>query len=127
MKYYIVAAAFVIGVGVWLSQKPILEVTPEPLPNPPQRSVITSLNQSRSNENATKKSQEPNASIERLTEEMLQLKNELRALDYPKVMLDKRLSEEDRTIIVKKVLAASALHDKITLLRLKQIEGEVDL
>ncbi len=65
--------------------------------------------------------------IERLSNELAEMDQELKALGYPDVMLDERLSEAERERIVDKVVTASRIHNVITMLTLKRIDLQAGL
>ena len=67
------------------------------------------------------------AELRRLTFELAEVDDELGRLGYPKVMLDERLSEVERSQIVAKVLRASELHNQIVRLRLEAIDRQARL
>lgn len=68
--------------------------------------------------------QKLSSKIATLSREMKDIDQELRNLDFPKVLLDERLSENERRHIISKVEKASGLQDQITRLRVQKIDLE---
>lgn len=65
--------------------------------------------------------------LEQLNQKLEVLDKELENAGYPKVMLSDNLTESERNQIINKLLAASRLHERISLLTLKKIDLEVEL
>lgn len=60
--------------------------------------------------------------VTRLQEQLETLDQELRNVGYPEIMLDNRLSETEREALVEKVVTASRLFERISLLNLAKVD-----
>lgn len=65
--------------------------------------------------------------LDQLNRKLKVIDQELEKAGYPKVMLDERLSESDREQIIGKLLAASQLQERISLLNLQKIDLQAGL
>ncbi len=65
--------------------------------------------------------------LQQLNHKLQNIDHELEQVGYPKVMLDERLTESERNQIIDKLLAASQLQERISLLTLKKINLQAEL
>lgn len=132
MKYYIaVTMSGLIGLGLWLNQESAKPIKPKsifseskaPAPALDPASAAAKLGI----EPGPTQLQEISKKIDELSEKAAILEHELRVIGYPKVMLDDRLTEAEKTDIVNTVMSASALHNQIALLKIRRIDLKAEL
>lgn len=126
MKYVVTAIFLAVGYSAWiLSDVPNAKVDPS-IEVPAQEAMTPALAAAKPSP-VPDRVTEVSAEIEKLSNQLAEVDQELTALGYPDVMLDERLSEAERERIVDKVLTANRIHNVITMLTLKRIDLQAGL